>query len=47
MQLLGSGDFGMTGWLVVGDSVCPQVTEHHLCERIWTCLLSGCTAILK
>uniref|UniRef100_A0A803V7Z2 Chromodomain helicase DNA binding protein 2 n=1 Tax=Ficedula albicollis TaxID=59894 RepID=A0A803V7Z2_FICAL len=28
---------------VVGDTLCSQVTRHHFCEGVWTCLLSDCT----
>uniref|UniRef100_A0A803WE06 Chromodomain helicase DNA binding protein 2 n=1 Tax=Ficedula albicollis TaxID=59894 RepID=A0A803WE06_FICAL len=27
---------------VVGDTLCSQVTRHHFCEGVWTCLLSDC-----
>lgn len=30
---------------VVGDILCSQVTKHHFCEGIWTCLLSVCIVI--
>uniref|UniRef100_A0A8C3UG74 DNA helicase n=1 Tax=Catharus ustulatus TaxID=91951 RepID=A0A8C3UG74_CATUS len=27
---------------VVGDTLCSQVTRHHFCKGVWTCLLSDC-----
>lgn len=47
MWLHDSGGLRMSGLVVVGDSLPSQVTEHHLRERIWTCLLSDCIVIPK